>query len=445
MNLTCFPNNEIRIRIPAPVVAKHRQGAGSFYGAIGPSILTIAKKLRQTHPEAVKIPRVKALLRPGYGGIARPTGFSVRGRRMLVRAGALIGRDRYQHPVLFLTGTLPGGTPSAFQAIANHSAFIVHELLTHLPRLAGSSAKDCRFLWVWEWQKRGALHWHCVIETPTRKGAAKILRGFKKLWIRVLETVEKKAGIDIAERAEGGSWAGNYRYWQVKAERARKRPDRYLSKYLSKGFNTPSANFPTRWYGVSRSLHRELSESIQRFSTHETESQRHVLNDSDLSLIDKIIKDSYLVRNFADKVGEGYTFVCYLEDEKMNEALRIFGDLNRTMELKGKVYIKPDSICAYQGMSAVSESAFLQERFVADLGNYYRVLYYKWLDGDDPVPESELFWLEYYARRLLFVTGLTYEGQPPERSGAGLPSRNEPKIEPMSPPELGNEQSSLFP
>lgn len=420
-------------------------GASAFFGATPPSYLTIAEKLRCESPEAIKPPKKKGRLRPGYGAEPRNTPFSVRGRRMLVRTGALIGKNRYQHPVLFLTGTLPGSTSDAMKALSDYSALVVHELLTHIPRLFQGKPSDCRWLWVWEHQKRGALHWHCVLECPSTAAADLVMKGFKPLWIRVLELVGRKAAVDIAARDGGGTHAGNYDVWQVDVQVAEKRPDRYLSKYVSKGSTVTNAFYPTRWYGINRRLHNELRDSIEHFETHKTNAERHVVTEFDLSIIDKIMSDSYLSRHFPDKVGSGYNFVCYLEDEKMDEARRIFGNIKRTFELKGESIVGEKGVKYYVAISFCAQKAWVLDRLCADLGDYYRKLLYRWLDGDEEVPDTELFWIEYYARRLLYVLGMSYEGQPPERSGAGLPAPSIVTLENALPPCRDWVQSSLIP
>jgi hypothetical protein len=298
----------------------------------------------------------------------------------------------------------------------------------------GGTAKDCRYLWVWEWQKRGALHWHCVLEVPDRKSRDVVMEGFKPLWIRVIHGIGKRAAIDMAADGRGGTHEGNYGVWQDRAEIARKRPDRYLAKYVSKGKGEGKGFFPTRWYGINRRLHQQLKDETIHLETHASNAERHILQESDLNLIDTLMSAAYLARHFPDKVGQGYNFVVYLEDEPMNEAKRIFGDIKRTMELKGASEVRNTMSKNFVGLENVTSRSWLLERYLGDLGSYYKKLYYRWLDEDPSLPEAELFWLEHYARRLLYVVGLDYQGQPPERCGAGLPCQNEPTILASPPP-----------
>lgn len=448
MNITSYPNNEIRIRIPPPAVLKNESGGGSSRILPPPAhYLSIVEKLRLEG--ATKKARLKktGIERPGYGALPRGSGFSFAARRQIVRCGALLGTNGYQNHCLFLTGTLPGSTSSAYEAIARNSAWIVHELLTHIPRLAGVLPSECSWIWVWEFQKRGALHFHAVFQLPGVSETKRVLDGFTPLWNRVLKGVAKRSGVDVFEREGGGTWKNSEEIWVSRAEFLRKRADRYLAKYLGKECSKDSRDFfmPTRWYGINRSLLSRMRASVRVAQTHSCPADSHVVSDKDFDFLDYVRSKSHLERCFSDKVKTGFTFVFYVEsyDEIMNEAERIFGASKRS---EGRVTVDSDSElrCFFPAIEKCVSRADLFQRLQGDLGDYYRKLLINWLEDED-VDKAELFWIEYYARRLLFIQGISYKGQPPERSGVGLPSQNGPKIECISPPMPGFDQSSLFP
>jgi hypothetical protein len=286
-----------------------------------------------------------------------------------------------------------------------------------------------------------------VIQLPTKQAFCQVLSGFSGLWNRVLRSVSNKSGVDIFERKEGGTWKDSESVWISRAEPLRKRADRYLAKYMSKSMSKDAKGFfpPTRWYGVSRSLINEMKSKIRHVCTHESESVRHEITEKDLDFLSYVKSKAHLERCFVDKVGTGSTFVFYVEDyeEIMNEAERIFGKRNDP----GAMVSRSDlgsKILTYTAIERCASRADLFEALQADLGDYYRKLLYRWMD-ESPVEESELFWIEYYARRLLYLRNVSYKGQPPERSGAGLPSTNDVKLENSSPPCPEPEQPSLFP
>lgn len=365
----------------------------------------------------------------------------------MVRCGSLLGTGGYGNNVLFLTGTLPGSTPEAFSSLASESSWAVHSLLTRIPRLAGLLPSECRWIWCWEYQARGALHWHCAIWLPTVAARDLVLRGFTQIWNSTLIGVQKRSGVDIFARGDGTSWREQPEVWRSSAEVLRKRADRYLAKYLSKENSKGDKNAfpPTRWYGISHSLHQELKEKTEYYSTRHENKTGHIVNEVEFNLIDWLDKNSYLGKIYSDTVGTGINGVYYLEDSKMDEAKRIFGEVDRSMELQGHIAKSGILAGAYPGLLAVQSRPWLAERYVNDLGAYYRKLYYQWLDDTEKPPEEELFWLEYYARRLCYTVGLNYIGQPPERSGVGLPGQDTVTIKTPPAPLESLDQSALFP
>lgn len=105
----------------------------------------------------------------------------------------------------------------------------------------------------------------------------------------------------------------------MRAEWSRKNPSRYLAKYISR--LKPKAaiclNYPpSRWYGVSRSLHSELREkTVVALTSDVTGVPDYRLGgDYDIELIERLFSLSHTTRHFPDKVRDGYTFVFYLND-----------------------------------------------------------------------------------------------------------------------------------
>jgi hypothetical protein len=127
------------------------------------------------------------------------------------------------------------------------------------------AAHEC---FVWELQKRGALHLHWVIGCDV--DVEKLSIRLKDKWYELLKEVGDKEGIDMfARKGFGSSHKDNPDTWQWKIERIEKSIQRYLSKYTSKGFNQNSdgtksySKFqkmysPSQWWGISRNLLKEV-------------------------------------------------------------------------------------------------------------------------------------------------------------------------------------------
>jgi hypothetical protein len=320
--------------------------------------------------------------------------------------------------------------------------------MTVLPRLAGLKPSDLRVIWVWEWQERGALHWHGIVEAPTRAAAAKIYEGFKSLWVRILESVGDRLGIDIAERAEGGTHAGNHAVWKTKPEWARKNPARYLAKYLGKiktGTETAQKYPPTRWYQVNRRLLSELRDETACVSTATDYGEKdYVLNENkDIPFLERLFGLAHRSAHFPDKCRDGYTFVFYVADQDRKIVEKLMQELGRG-QMKSQVKYGHLAKPKMYGLERLGMYPDLVERFSNDLGSYYRGLYHDWVVGLE-VPEDDVFWLDHYAHRTLHVAGLGYQVKAPKEAQRALTSQSGNTLEDGGGAIPPDEQTSLFP
>lgn len=172
-------------------------------------------------------------LKPGWGKVPDTMPLSRKTRLNIQETIAAMDRafPLGRNPLRIVTFTLPSVSVRAFQALAAWSSYAVNRLNTWLGRRLGPHAR-CG---VWEWQKRGALHYHCVIGAydPWR------WKGFdfevKEQWIDILKDIMLKTGADMFLSSIGGSHLDNPHNIQVDCQVVRKSAAAYLSKYLSKG------------------------------------------------------------------------------------------------------------------------------------------------------------------------------------------------------------------
>lgn len=220
--------------------------------------LDITSELEDSRPERV------SKQKPGFGGDPKPTKFGNNARRTLLRAGGALelmhgGATR----VLFLTGTLPGSTDTAMDAIARYSSYVVHRLKTWVRDNGGSSYA----MYVWERQKRGALHIHYAVYIEEGNDGRRIYHGFKQYWYKLMCAVSDQSGVDLFAKKKGGSWRSNPKVVQAKAVWCQRSVAAYLAKYLSKKVNCIGEGgwaptyYPVRWWGVSRPLLAKLREA----------------------------------------------------------------------------------------------------------------------------------------------------------------------------------------
>lgn len=389
MLITLYPNSELRVRIPSPPCAKHK-GDSDVLGA-GPPSLSIVSKLRSEIESPFKAAPVPPEFRPGYGGAPRPTAFGPRARRTIARSGGLIGQGDRRKNTLFLTGTIPGGMDEAFRALSDYSAWAIHELLTHLPRIGGVLASECQWIWVWEFQQRGALHFHCVFEAPCREAAFRIHEGFKRLWIRILESIGRKAGIDMAEREQGGTHAGNYKIWRTRSEWARKNPSRYLAKYCAKANrNIDSGRFfpPTRWYGISRKLITALKSETKQIDTAKIHTRPTFrIQELDVELLERCFEKSNGVTHFPDKFKDGYTFVFYFPEGEFFPS-KLMEELAKMETPKTERTSAP----SYYYLDRIKAHKAAYRDFLGINGEHANEQYIRYCDGFE-IPDVEKFFL----------------------------------------------------
>jgi hypothetical protein len=189
--------------------------------------------------------------KPGYGLLPGPTKFTAKGAQTLREFGAVVEVE-YGLNVYFLTGTLPADSWQAIEAMASWSGYLI-ERFTQWCR---DQASETMLAWVWERQKRGALHIHAIVGSHDNAGLLTVASGFKSAWCGWLTEVSSRSGIDMfySERHQ----SDNRSYAQTRVMQAHTSAARYMAKYMGKDARTHDASghrqvFPTRWWRVSKS------------------------------------------------------------------------------------------------------------------------------------------------------------------------------------------------
>ena len=201
----------------------------------------------------------------GFGAPGKGKGFSTNGRRRLLRAGAVLDElaDRPQQ-ILFATGTLPGSTYEAKLAIAAWSGWAVHAVKAWFAKRVPGKID----MYVWEFQRRGALHLHYAILVKDDETRKRLLKEWKKQWERIIDGIGSRAGIDMWRKNATYTHANNKDVLQADIQECEKSIARYLSKYVSKSQQQYQNNHwvdckPSRFWGISRPLCRELADRTE--------------------------------------------------------------------------------------------------------------------------------------------------------------------------------------
>ena len=309
-----FPNNEKRViltlsrRSQCPKEPTVKVGSFSFesHSDFGESQgETGCKEGEQT---SLTLGAISKRSLRGYGERPRPTKFGLRARRTLLRAGgAMDSLPGGVEKRVFFTGTLPGSTPEAMTAISAWSAWIVNAWKAWVSRRIRSKYD----FYVWELQKRGALHFHYCIYIERDEDREWFLREAKKEWVRLLEGISDKSGIDLFARQGGGSWRGYHRLIQAYAQPCRKSVAAYLSKYCGKSVGKSTGQyFPSRWWGVSRELRFLLRKlTFERVWSFARRSQAEAFFEDLLHSLEASCPKGY--RKYVDKSGFARVAVGY--------------------------------------------------------------------------------------------------------------------------------------
>lgn len=209
--------------------------------------------------------KVKPTKKGGWGHLSKPTSFTKNARHRLLEAGAIVdkvcGLNAWE-----ITCTLPGGTTDAIRTLAENTGWLMNELTQIIRR-----AKCKYWFYVWEFQRRGALHLHLLIADP-EKNIQSLAQKLESRWWQILESLSERNQVDLFARRIGGSWRGVPSKWQSHVAPIQKSVAAYFSKYASKESKPSSATsyrmklfFPSRWWGCSTEIKVQIKNHRQKW------------------------------------------------------------------------------------------------------------------------------------------------------------------------------------
>jgi hypothetical protein len=240
-------------------------------------------------------------------------------RRSLLRAGGALEKSAPTDEVLFLTGTLPGSTEDAFRAIAAYSGYIVNSLKAWV----STYARQKLDFYVWEYQKRGALHLHYAVHIPDGNSRRYIIDSFHAWWVECLHRVSELGKCDLFRKNAAYSHISDTSKVRAVAEVCRKSVARYLAKYLSKSVapkrGVARAFTPSRWWGVSRPL-KTLTDSLTRVC-EVVEGGYHATRRVWEELVHECDSSENVTHRYRHLFGEGFTVVMYTSEQTERESI----------------------------------------------------------------------------------------------------------------------------
>ena len=167
-----------------------------------------------------------------------------------------MGSPEYCHVT---TLTLPANTKDAFECLAVYSGYAVNRLFQPVRR----DYADCnQWFFVWEYQKRGALHLHIAHYHPCKITGAAIGEKLLQTWHNILCDISENSGICLFTAKQGDRCTVR-RSHQHQTQPMRKSVAGYFSKYASKAGQKQENNYvrkfsqmypPSRFWGCSSQI-----------------------------------------------------------------------------------------------------------------------------------------------------------------------------------------------
>lgn len=262
------------------------------------------ERLRDSLP---KVGHGSLAVSPSTGELRRPV-FSSRGKSTLREFGAVLD-ERFGRNAVFFTLTLPSSTDEAKRALAEQSSYVVARVTQWLR----DRLRDAWYGWVWEFQRRGALHLHLVVGDDDYFGLVLLLLNWRDFAYDLLQTVETRSSCDLLTYYKAGRPSRERDYVQMDAVFVQHSAARYLAKYMGKARPDGLANepyYPARWWRVSnRALAaiREKREYIE-LRGESAESIKHAAE----IIIGAVATVAGEIRQYANKMFPWLqNYICY--------------------------------------------------------------------------------------------------------------------------------------
>lgn len=244
----------------------------------------------------------------------RPKSFTNAAGQKLRECGAAIdqicGKPENCYTV---TLTLPANTEASFTALAAYSGDAINLLFQPVRR---DYPNECYWFFVWEYQKRGALHIHLCVYHPDLEITKAIANLLYERWYVVLKLIQGKACTDMFVRKDGKTYTAKEKYHRY-IQPVRRSLGAYFSKYAGK--KQSKNDFYCQKYPISRfwGSSQNLKDLIKTLSFDFT------LKSGDSATIEAVVaeimakmcRDDISVQSDYDfNVGKsynGYDRICY--------------------------------------------------------------------------------------------------------------------------------------
>jgi len=228
-----------------------------------------------------------------YGGVSmsEPKKFTYKSGQKIRECGAVVDMLCNGDPsnARVITLTLPASTFESYEVLAAYSGYVVNRLFQKVRR----DVPDCNnWFFVWEHQKRGALHLHICIYHSDKNVSRTLGNNLVDLWVEILRDITVESGVNMFWNPIRNCEV-DPKYYQNKNQEMRKSCGGYFSKYASKSSRSEENSYvhemakkypPSRFWGSSKSIKKMINEHSFTYSKtfkNEQESEneyQHLLN-----------------------------------------------------------------------------------------------------------------------------------------------------------------------
>jgi hypothetical protein len=129
-----------------------------------------------------------------------------------------------------ITLTLPADHVGAFKALADYSGYVINRLFQPVRR---KHSENCHWFFVWEYQRRGALHLHIALYHPDASVGEALGNTMIEQWLKILSDIQAKTGVDMFCQKDLKTYTPREKY-QNQNQPMRRSLGAYFSKYAGK-------------------------------------------------------------------------------------------------------------------------------------------------------------------------------------------------------------------
>jgi hypothetical protein len=241
-----------------------------------------------------------------WGHPQQPKAFRYQGGQRIREGGAVVDRFCGATNAHMITLTIPGSTYAACDVVARWSGYIVNRLLQVVRRVKSPEAPIYWFF-VWEHQKRGALHLHfCLGWNVCPKKREQLGLQIKDKWFEVIDQVGARENIDVFQhKGFKKSWRNHPEKWQWDVVSVKHSVAGYFAKYCAKNAERNGDNeverdrikakppngrkkamrragisYPSRYWGSSRTVKNRVRLLTQKrkFETYSGQEAERILS-----------------------------------------------------------------------------------------------------------------------------------------------------------------------